>query len=129
MDEEKGFTIGDRRGGESESAERPGETAGQPHAESAAEPVPNQPVPPINFVSFVYSLAMSALMCLGEQVGEGAAGEPPHPAPGHGISCILTRIQSKPQSNSTSGGEALLYARPYTRAIRPITRAKAPQTR
>ena len=125
MDEEKGFTIRDRRGVESESAEKTGETAAQTHAESAAEPVPNQPVPPINFVSFVYSLAMSALMSLGEQVGEGAAGRAPNLAQAQEIIDILTMLESKTKSNLTAEEETLLQEMLYTLRIKFVERAKA----
>src|SRR2546426_517559 len=74
MDEEKGFIIRDRRGVGSESVEKTNDTAAQAQTAKSAEPAQKQPVPPINFLSFVYSLGTSALMCLGEPVGEGAAG-------------------------------------------------------
>jgi len=125
MDEEKGFTIRDRRGGESESAEKTGETAAHTHAENAAEPVPNQPVPPINFVSFVYSLAMSALMCLGEQVGEGAAGQVPNLAQAQEIIDILTMLESKTKGNLMAEEETLLQEMLYTLRIKFVERAKA----
>ena len=125
MDEEKGFTIRDRRGGESESAEKTGETAGQTHAESAAESAPNQPVPPINFVSFVYSLAMSALMSLGEPVGEGAAGQVPNLAQAQEIIDILTMLESKTKGNLMAEEETLLQEMLYTLRIKFVERAKA----
>src|SRR2546428_12039908 len=105
MDEEKGFTIRDRRGVGGEWGEKTGESAEKPHADRPAEPAPNQPVPPINFVSFVYSLAMSALMSLGEPVGEGAAGQVPHLAQAQGNIDSLTELQSKNQGNLPAGEE------------------------
>ena len=125
MDEEKGFTIQDRRGGESESAEKTGETAAQPHAAKPAEPAPNQPVPPINFVSFIYSLAMSALMSLGEQVGEGEAGQAPNLAQAQEIIDILTMLESKTKGNLMAEEETLLQEMLYTLRIKFVERAKA----
>ena len=125
MDEEKGFTIRDRRGAGSESAEKTGESAAKTHADRPAEPAPNQPVPPINFVSFVYSLAMSALMCLGEQVGEGSAGQVPNLAQAQEIIDILTMLESKTKSNLTAEEETLLQEMLYTLRIKFVERAKA----
>ncbi len=125
MDEEKGFTIRDRRGAGSESAEKTGESAAQTHADRPAESAPNQPVPPINFVSFVYSLAMSALMCLGEPVGEGAAGQVPNLVQAQEIIDILTMLESKTKGNLTAEEETLLQEMLYTLRIKFVERAKA----
>jgi len=125
MAEEKGFVIRDRRGGESESAEKTGETAAQPHAAKPDEPATNQPVPPINFVTFIYSLAMSALMSLGEQVGEGAAGQVPNLAQAQEIIDILTMLESKTKGNLMAEEETLLQEMLYTLRIKFVERAKA----
>src|SRR2546425_1128200 len=125
MDEEKGFTTGDRRGAGSEWAKKTGESAAKPHADRPAEPVPNQPVPPINFVSFVYSLAMSALMSLGEPVGEGAAGQGPNLPPAQENIDILTMLESKTKGNLMAEEETLLQEMLYTLRIKFVERAKA----
>ena len=125
MDEEKGFTIRDRRGAGSESAEKTGESAAKTHADRPAEPAPNQPVPPINFVSFVYSLAMSALMSLGEPVGEGAAGQAPNLAQAQEIIDILTMLESKTKGNLTAEEDTLLQEMLYALRIKFVERAKA----
>src|SRR5438093_12786923 len=54
MDEEKGFIIRDRRGVGSESVEKSNDTAAQAQTAKPDEPAQKQPVPPINFMSFVY---------------------------------------------------------------------------
>src|SRR3989449_9682217 len=114
MDEEKGFPTGNRGGAGSKRGKKPGESAEKPHADRPAEPVPNQPVPPINFVSFVYSLAMSALMSLGEPVGEGAAGQVPNPPQAQEIIDILTMLESKTKGNLMAGEETLLQEVVFT---------------
>src|SRR2546426_11117754 len=78
MAEEKGFIIRDRRGGGGEPGEKAGESVTQAQTAKQAEPAQKQPVPPINFLSFVYSLGTSALMCLGGPAGQGRAGAGPH---------------------------------------------------
>ena len=125
MDEEKGFIIRDRRGVQSDSAEKTGETAAQTQAAKPAEPAPKQPVPPINFLSFVYSLATSALICLGEPVGEGATGHAPDLAQAQEIIDILTMLESKTKGNLTADEEALLQEMLYTLRIKFVERAKA----
>src|SRR3989449_8173765 len=102
MDEEKGFIIRDRRGVGSESVEKTNDTAAQAQTAKPAEPAQKQPVPPINFLSFVYSLGTSALMCLGEPVGEGAAGQTPNLAQAQEIIDILTMLESKTKGDRKS---------------------------
>jgi hypothetical protein len=125
MDEEKGFIIRDRRGVESESAEKTGDTAAQAQAAKPAEPAPKQPVPPINFLSFVYSLGTSALMCLGEPVGEGAASRAPDLAQAQEIIDILTMLESKTKGNLTAEEDTLLQEMLYALRIKFVERAKA----
>src|SRR6266571_926406 len=100
MDEEKGFIIRDRRGVGSESVEKTNDTAAQAQTAKSAEPAQKQPAPPINFLSFVYSLGTSALMCLGEPVGEGAAGQAPNLAQAQEIIDILTMLNPRPRAIS-----------------------------
>src|SRR2546428_10215092 len=96
MDEEKGFIIRDRRGVGSESVEKTNDTAAQAQTAKSAEPAQKQPAPPINFLSFVYSLGTSALMCLGEPVAEGGAGQAPNPRPAPESTTSLPLFESKP---------------------------------
>ena len=92
---------------------------------SPAEPARKQPVPPINFLSFVYSLATSALMCLGEPAGEGAAGQAPDLTQAQEIIDILTMLESKTKGNLTAEEETLLRETLYTLRIKFVERAKA----
>src|SRR3989442_3529454 len=108
MDEEKGFIIRDRGGVGSESVEKTNATAAQAKTAKSAEPAQKQPAPPINFLSFVYSLGTSALMCLGEPVGEGAAGQAPNLAQDQEIIDILSMLESKTKGNLTDEVETLL---------------------
>jgi len=76
-------------------------------------------------VSFVYSLAMSALMSLGEPVGEGAAGQVPNLAQAQEIIDILTMLESKTKGNLMAEEETLLQEMLYTLRIKFVERAKA----
>src|SRR2546422_11685930 len=124
MDEEKGFIIRDRRGVGSESVEKTNDTAAQAQTAKPAEPAQKQPVPPINFLSFVYSLGTSALMCLGEPVGEGAAAQPPNLAKPREIIDILRMLESKTRGNLTPEEETLRKESLYALRIRFVRRAK-----
>jgi hypothetical protein len=69
--EERGFIIRDRRGrGEQASAsEASGPVASSPSSEPGPEVARSQePLPPVTFSSFVFSLSTSALMLMGEQL-------------------------------------------------------------
>jgi Domain of unknown function (DUF1844) len=125
MAEEKGFIIRDRRGGGGESEEKAGESVTQAQAAKQPEPAPKQPVPPINFLSFVYSLGTSALMCLGEPVGEGAAGQAPNLAQAQEIIDILTMLESKTKGNLTEEEGTLLQEMLYALRIKFVELAKA----
>lgn len=125
MAEEKGFIIRDRRGGGGEPEEKAGESVTQAQAAKQAEPAQKQPVPPINFLSFVYSLGTSALMCLGEPVGEGAAGQAPNLAQAQEIIDILTMLESKTKGNLAAEEDTLLQEMLYALRIKFVERAKA----
>ena len=125
MAEEKGFIIRDRRGGGGEPGEKAGESVTQAQTAKQAEPAQKQPVPPINFLSFVYSLGTSALMCLGEPVGEGAAGQVPNLAQAQEIIDILTMLESKTKGNLTTEEGTLLQEMLYALRIKFVELAKA----
>ena len=125
MAEEKGFIIRDRRGGGGEPGEKAGESVTQAQTAKQAEPAQKQPVPPINFLSFVYSLGTSALMCLGEPVGEGAAGQAPNLAQAQEIIDILTMLESKTKGNLTAEEGTLLQEMLYALRIKFVELAKA----
>jgi hypothetical protein len=121
-EEEKGFIIRDRRGVDAEAdtkAEKP------PPASAQAEPPKGQPAPPINFLSFIYSLGTSALMLLGEPVGQGAGQQAPNLAHAQEIIDILTMLEAKTKGNLTGEEETLLEEMLYTLRIKFVEKAKA----
>jgi Domain of unknown function (DUF1844) len=127
-EEEKGFTIRDRRGagaepeGKAEAAPKPPE---QPKQTERAQQAPGQPAPPVNFLSFVYSMGTSALMFLGESVGEGAAGQPPNLTHAQEIIDILTMLETKTKGNLTADEAALLEEMLYALRIKFVEKASA----
>lgn len=121
-EEEKGFTIRDRRGSEAgaeDKSEKPRPAA------APAEPAAGQPAPPINFLSFIYSMGASALMCLGEPVGPGAAAPTPNLTHAQEIIDILTMLEAKTKGNLTGEEKTLLEDMLYTLRIKFVEKAKA----
>lgn len=123
-EEEKGFIIRDRRGVGAESGEKAEPLKPPP---SPAEPATGQPAPPINFLSFIYSMATSALMYLGEPIGPGAGDQTPNLSHAQEIIDILTMLEAKTKGNLTGEEETLLEEMLYTLRIKFVEKAKAPK--
>jgi Domain of unknown function (DUF1844) len=127
-EEEKGFTIRDRRGVDAEpegKAETPRPQPEQAKQAERAQQAQGQPAPPVNFLSFVYSMGTSALMFLGESVGEGAAGQPPNLTHAQEIIDILTMLEAKTKGNLTTDEAALLEEMLYALRIKFVEKASA----
>ena len=127
-EEEKGFVIRDRRGAGAEPEGKAEATPRQPDQAKQAEhaqQAQGQPVPPVNFLSFVYSMGTSALMFLGEPVGEGTAGQPPNLTHAQEIIDILTMLETKTKGNLTTDEAALLEEMLYSLRIKFVEKASA----
>ena len=114
-EEEKGFIIRDRRGAGAEPDAKP-EALKQPPPQ--AGPAQDQHLPPVNFLSFVYSMGTSALMYLGEPVGQGAAGQAPNLLHAQEIIDILTMLEAKTKGNLSGEEEALLEEMLYALRVK-----------
>src|SRR5439155_965894 len=93
-EEERGFVIRDRRGRGAESETKPTESA-EPASTLKSETAPDphgKAVPPMNFLTFVYSLGTSALMLLGENPNAGASATAPNLGHAQEIIDILTMV-------------------------------------
>ncbi|MEK6548566.1 MAG: DUF1844 domain-containing protein [Nitrospirota bacterium] len=123
-EEEKGFIIRDRRGAGAESEEK---TAPAQSPPPQAEPPKGQPAPPVNFLSFIYSMATSALMYLGEPIGRGAGDQTFNLSHAQEIIDILTMLEAKTKGNLAGEEEALLEEMLYTLRIKFVEKAKAPK--
>ena len=125
-EEEKGFVIRDRRGVGAESEEK-AEPLKPPSPQ--AEPPKGQPVPPINFLSFIYSMGTSALMYLGEPMGQGTADQvAPNLSHAQEIIDILTMLEAKTKGNLMGEEETLLEEMLYTLRIKFVEKARGPKT-
>jgi hypothetical protein len=121
-EEEKGFIIRDRRGVDAEAEDK----SEKPRpASPQAEPPKGQPAPPVNFLSFIYSMATSALMYLGEPIGQGAGEQAPNLVHAQEIIDILTMLEAKTKGNLTGEEETLLEEMLYTLRIKFVEKAKA----
>ena len=123
-EEEKGFIIRDRRGTGAESEEK---TAPAQPPPPPAEPPKGHPAPPVNFLSFIYSMATSALMYLGEPIGQGAGDQTPNLSHAQEVIDILTMLEAKTKGNLTGEEETLLEEMLYTLRIKFVEKAKAPK--
>lgn len=131
-EDEKGFVIRDRRiGGESSggpATEPPGaeaEKAGGSRARHSdqAERTQAKPAPPVDFLSFVYSMGTSALMMLGENPGQASTDPASHLAHAQEIIDILTMLESKTKGNLAKDEETLLEEMLYTLRVKFVERA------
>ena len=119
-EEEQGFVIRDRRG-RGEEAEK---SATPPPKASEFKQEPPQPVPPINFPSFIYSMGTSALMLLGEAPpGQEGSGPAPNLAHAQEIIDILTMLEGKTKGNLTQDEETLLEEMLYTLRVKFVEKA------
>ncbi len=121
-EEEKGFVIRDRRGAGAEPEEKAAPAQPPP---PQAEPHKEQPAPPVNFLSFIYSMGSSALMYLGEPIGQGAGTQTLNLAHAQEIIDILTMLEAKTKGNLTGEEETLLEEMLYTLRIKFVEKAKA----
>lgn len=123
-EEEQGFIIRDRRGvsAEPESKEAPA-TSPPPHS----DPPPGPHAPPVNFLSFIYSMAMSAMMCLGEPIGQGAGAQALNLSHAQELIDILTMLEAKTKGNLTNEEETLLEEMLYTLRIKFVEKAGIPK--
>ncbi len=123
-EEEKGFVIRDRRGAGAESGEKTEPLKPPP---PQAEPPKGQPAPPVNFLSFVYSLGTSALVYLGEPIGQGTGEQVPNLSHAQEIIDILTMLEAKTKGNLTGEEETLLEEMLYTLRVKFVEKASAPK--
>lgn len=123
-DEEKGFIIRDRRGSDAKAEDKSEKPSPSP---AQAEPPKGQHAPPINFLSFIYSMGTSALMYLGEPIGKGAGEQAPNLSHAQEIIDVLTMLEAKTKGNLTGEEEALLEEMLYTLRVKFVEKAKAPK--
>ncbi len=126
-EEERGFVIRDRRGrgAESERPEASGEGSAPPRPSEKTEQAHAQHVPPVNFLSFIYSMGTSALMLLGESPEPGVTGPAPNLPHAQEIIDILTMLESKTKGNLTQEEETLLEEMLYTLRVKFVEKAGA----
>ena len=127
-EEERGFVIRDRRGRGAESETKPTESA-EPASTLKSETAPDahgKSVPPMNFLTFVYSLGTSALMLLGENPNAGASATAPNLGHAQEIIDILTMLEGKTKGNLNKDEETILEEMLYTLRIKYVEKASKP---
>lgn len=105
-EEEQGFIIRDKRGrGEESSASEPGRPVPDPMQEA---PHRREPLPPVTFSSFVFSLSTSALMLMGEQLDPRQGKVPVNLPQAKEIIDILSVLETKTKGNLDQDEQTML---------------------
>lgn len=115
MEEEKGFQIRDRRAhlsetGKEKASEKTGEQkpTSPPQAEAASHAMEGEASFPVNFSSFILSLATSALIHLGQEANP-ATGERSVELPSaRQVIDLISLLEEKTKGNLTKEEESLL---------------------
>lgn len=128
-EEERGFTVSDRRRSGRPKAEEPPKAPPPPRAEAPpeAEPPPGEP-PPADFQYLVIFLATQALLCLGEQP-DPMTGKKERNIPGakHTID-LLSVIHEKTKGNLTEDEGLLIDNILYDLRMRYVQAASSAKT-
>ena len=131
-EEDKGFVIRDKRtrGAESESSGSTEASTGKqqrsdPRSEASESAPQAERRPPPTFLAFVYSLGTSALMMLGENLGQGSPGPAQNLGHVQEIIDILTILETKTKGNLTTEEETLLQEMLYTLRIKFVEKASS----
>ncbi len=110
--EERGFEVRDRRASLSEEKEASDtKTASQG---SQPQAPPDQELLPVNFSSFILSLATSAMMHLGEEVNPEAGEATPHLPQARQVIDLISLLEKKTQGNLTQEESELISHILYT---------------
>lgn len=123
QEEERGFTVSDRRGHAAESAR---ESAPPPRSAPPKEdPAPPDQAAhePIDFSGFLFSLASTAMMHLGEPMPDGRTAPLSLPHAQEMID-LLALLETKTRGNLTSDESALLANLLYTLRLRYVEKAR-----
>lgn len=109
-EQEEGFVVRDRRGGNSEAAAKatgPGESS-KPVASSESDAAHQAPAFPVTFSSFVISLGSSSLMLMGEKLDPQQQAVPVNLPQAKEIIDLLSVLEEKTKGNLTSEEQTVL---------------------
>jgi hypothetical protein len=126
-EEERGFVIRDRRGRTDEASTSPSAEA-HSTAQKRPEVSPSRedPLPPVTFSSFVFSLGTSALMLMGEQLDPGQEKVPVNLSQAKEIIDILSVLETKTRGNLTADEQAVLQELLYALRMKYVDLSSPP---
>lgn len=116
-DQDSGFVVRDRRGGNRPEDAAPAQQAVPPQPETRAAEQPTAAEPssheghshmPLTFSSFVFSLSTSAMMLMGEQLDPRQSPVPVNLAQAKEIIDILSLLETKTKGNLTGEEQSVL---------------------
>lgn len=124
QEEERSFTVSDRRGRAAESPPEP-PPASRPSTPAQAKTGDSSPGSsgPIDFSSFLFSLASTAMVHLGEPMPDGRTAPVSLPRAQEMID-LLALLETKTQGNLTPDESALLANLLYTLRLRYVEKAR-----
>lgn len=119
-----GFTVTDRRSfGDGGASDDGGPSGGPTETPPGDQPGPGYP--PIDFHTFILSLASSALMHMGElDSPDGGAGDVDLPLAKHTID-VIAMLQEKTKGNLTPPEASLIESLLYDLRLRYVEKSKA----
>ncbi len=127
-EEDRGFTITDRRGrtGDAARVQPPPSASPSPgHAEERPEKQPHEepPAGPVDFSGFLMSLASAAMVHLGEPLPDGRTA-PVHLPHAQEMIDLLALLEEKTRGNLTPAESSLLANLLYTLRLRYVEKAR-----
>ncbi|MEO5656596.1 MAG: DUF1844 domain-containing protein [Nitrospiria bacterium] len=122
QEEERSFTVSDRRGRAAESPPEPPPVSRPSTPTQTSDPGPESSGP-LDFSSFLFSLASTAVLHLGDPMPDGRTAPVNLPRAQEMID-LLALLETKTQGNLTPDESALLANLLYTLRLRYVEKAR-----
>lgn len=109
-EQDEGFVVRDRRGGNSEASAKPAPSSESPNPVRSSEPDATHQAPafPVTFSSFVISLGSSSLMLMGEKLDPQQQAVPVNLPQAKEIIDLLSVLEEKTKGNLTPDEQTVL---------------------
>ncbi len=122
-EEERGFTVSDRRGRTSEPERKQTASPGPPPPTNATEERSERAIGPVEFSGFLLSLGSTAMIHLGEAMPDGRTAPVNLPRAQEMID-LLALLEEKTRGNLNPAESSLLTDLLYTLRLRYVDKAR-----